>query len=76
MTRRKKGDDPQHIHHGPYSKVKFGKHDEQEAINDYSTLKKHLRNPKSRKLLTEIISDERDHKRVFKQIAHLETRRK
>ena len=72
----KKGTDPIHIHHGPYDKPKFGEHDEIEAISDYSTLKHHLKNPKSRSLLTEVINDEKDHKRVFKKIEKLEKRRK
>ena len=76
MTCKKKSDDPVHIHYGAYNRVKFGKHDEQEAISDYSTLKKHLKNPKSRSLLTEVINDEKDHKRVFKKIEKLEKRRK
>ena len=75
MTKPKKGDDPKHIHYGPYSKVKFGKHDESEAIKDYISLKKHLKNPKSKTLLTEVINDEKDHKRVFKQIARIERRK-
>ena len=76
MTRKKKGDDPKHIHYGPYNRVKFGKHDESEAIKDYTALRKHLKNPKSKTLLSEVINDEKDHKRVFKKIEKLECKRR
>jgi rubrerythrin len=66
-----KGKLPQHTH-GVYSKVKFGVRDESEAISDYTILKKHLKSRKSRKILSHIIREEAQHKRMFGAISKLE----
>ena len=58
--------------HGTYNKVKFGSRDETEAVKDYTELNKHLKNPRSKRLLKHIISEEKSHKKEFKKIAKLE----
>lgn len=70
---REKGKLPTHEHHHEvYDKVKFGHHDEGEAIRDYRTLRHHLKSPKSKRLITHIISEEEEHKQMFGKIASYE----
>jgi hypothetical protein len=58
--------------HGTYNKAKFGKRDESEAVKDYTELNKHLKHPRSKRMLNHIIKEEKVHKKEFKKIEKLE----
>ncbi len=81
MTHRKKcsekGKVPTHEHHHEiYDKPKFGRSDEGHTVKDYTTLRGHLKNPKSKRLVNHIIKEEREHKVMFGQIEKLECKKK
>lgn len=58
--------------HGDYNKPIFGLVDENEAVKDYTDLKKHLKSKESKKILTHITRQERHHKFEFRKIIKLE----
>ncbi len=81
MTHRKKcsekGKVPTHEHHHEiYDKPKFGRSDEGHTIKDYKVLRKHLKNPKSKKLITNIIKEESEHEVMFGKVEKLECQHK
>jgi rubrerythrin len=60
-----------HIH-GVYNDPHFGFKDEGEAVKDYDVLEHHLKSKKSKKMLKEIIGEERQHRKEFRTIIRLE----
>jgi rubrerythrin len=58
--------------HGVYSDPRFGFKDEGEAVKDYHVLDDHLKSPKAKKMLKEIIGEERQHRKEFRTIIRLE----